>query len=389
MSVRVLVSAGEPSGDLYAAELVRELRRRLPQAHFFGCAGPHMQAAGVHPILDAASLAVVGLAEVLRHLPRIYRHYRRLLAAVQREKPDFAILTDSPDFHLRLARRLHRWGLPVVYLVAPQVWAWRPGRLRLMRRTIDLLLCIFPFEEDFFRRHGLPAHYIGHPLSTLLRPRLSKHQFCAAWGLDPSRPIVALLPGSRYDEAARHLPLLLEAAGLIRRNLPAQFLWAAPHRGFPMPASPAFSEPIRRLSIQRIEGATWDVLAAADVALVASGTATIEAALLRTPMVAFYKVSPLTWLLGRPLVRVPFFSMVNLVAGRAVVPELIQNEVSGERLAGQALRLLRDAEARAAMQRALTQVSAQLTAHGNPMARAATLIMERLRHALPAPRSLA
>lgn len=385
----MLVSAGEASGDLYAAELTLELRKRFPQARFYGCAGPRMQAAGVRPVLDAASLAVVGIAEVLRHLPRIYRDYQRLLAAIRRERPDFAILTDSPDFHLRLARRLRDWRIPVVYLVAPQVWAWRQGRLRRMREVIDLLLCIFPFEQDFFRRHGLRAHYIGHPLSTLLKPRLQKPDFFAAFGLDPCLPLIALLPGSRRDEAARHLPVLIEAAGLIRRELPAQFVWAAPHGGFPMPGSPDLLEPLRRLSIQRIEGFTWDVLAAADLALVASGTAAIEAALLETPMITFYKVSRLTWLIGRPLVRVPFYSMVNLVAGRAAVPELIQNEVRGERLAGEALRLLRDPEARAAMQGALAEVSARLTASENPMARAASLIDEHLQRAGSSPRSLA
>lgn len=385
----MLISAGEASGDLYAAELTLELRKLFPQAEFFGCAGPRMQAAGVRPVVDAASLAVVGLAEVLRHLPRIYREYRRLLAAIAREKPDFAVLTDSPDFHLRLARHLRRWGIPVIYLVAPQVWAWRRGRLRQMRRTIDLLLCIFPFEERFFRGHGLRAHYIGHPLSTLVKPRLPRNDFFAALGLDVSKALVALLPGSRHDEAARHLPVLLEAAGLIRREVPAQFVWAAPPGGFPMPRSPALLEPIRRFSIQRIEGASWDVLAAADIALIASGTATIEAALLRTPMVTFYKVSRLTWLLGRPFVRVPYYTMVNLIAGRAIVPELIQNEVRGERLAGEALRLLREPEARAVMQSALAQVSAQLTAGENPMARAASLIHEHLGRAGWTSRSLA
>lgn len=384
----MLISAGEASGDLYAAELTLELRKRFPHAEFFGCAGPRMQAAGVRPLLDAASLAVVGLAEVVRHLPRIYRDYRRLLAMIPREQPDLAVLTDSPDFHLRLAGKLRRWGIPVVYLVAPQVWAWRPGRLRRMRQAIDLLLCIFPFEEEYFRRHGLEAHYIGHPLSALLRPRMSRQELTALLGLDPSKPLVALLPGSRRDEAARHLPVLCEAAGLIRRELPAQFVWAAPPGAFPMPCSPALLEPIRRLSIQRIEGASWDVLAAADLALVASGTATVEAALLGTPMVTFYKVSRLTWLLGRPLVRVPFYSMVNLVAGRAVVPELIQNEVRGERLAGEALRLLRDGEARAAMQRALVEVAARLTASENPMTRAVTLIHRQLRRARSSARSL-
>jgi lipid-A-disaccharide synthase len=376
---KVLVSAGEASGDLYAAELVRRLRPIWPEADFYGCAGPRMREVGVRPVVDAASLAVVGIAEVVRHIPRIYREYRRLLDGARREKPDLAILTDSPDFHLRLARRLKQWGVPVVYLVAPQVWAWRRGRLRTMRRVIDLLLCIFPFEEEFFASQGLRASYIGHPLSTLARPSMSRNEFLAQFGLPRDRPVVALLPGSRQGEALRHLPVLADAARHIHRALPSSFVWAAPAGAFWGKQTASFWEPLRDLSIQLIEGRTWDVLAHADVALVASGTATVEAALLGVPMVVFYKVSWLTWLAGRPLVKVPFYSMVNLVAGRAVVPELIQNEVRGERLAAEALRLLREPGARAAMQRELARVAAQLSATEDPMVRAATLIEDYLR----------
>ncbi|MGB9606739.1 MAG: lipid-A-disaccharide synthase, partial [Bryobacteraceae bacterium] len=364
-------SAGEASGDLYAAALICRLRERFPTASFFGCAGPRMQQAGVRAVVDASSLAVVGLAEVLVHIPRIYGQFRRLLRAARREKPDLAILTDSPDFHLRLALHLKRWGIPVVYLVAPQVWAWRKGRLPHMRNCIDLLLCIFPFEEEFFRRHGLQAHYIGHPLATLARPTMSRDEFFARFRIPSDRPLVALLPGSRRGEAGRHLPVLIEAVQLIRREIQASFVWATPHPRFLASDLDKFREPIRSASIQLIEGFTWDVLASADLALVASGTATIEAALLGVPMVVFYKVSRLTWLLGRPLVRVPFYSMVNLVAGRAVVPELIQNEVRGERLAAEALRLLRQPEARSAMRRELAEVAAQFCPDTDPMLRAA------------------
>jgi len=338
-----------------------------------------MREAGVRPVVDAASLAVVGIAEVVRHIPRIYREYRRLLDGARREKPDLAILTDSPDFHLRLARRLKQWGVPVVYLVAPQVWAWRRGRLRTMRRVIDLLLCIFPFEEEYFASQGLRARYIGHPLSTLATPSMSRNEFLAQFGLPRDRPVVALLPGSRQGEALRHLPVLADAARHIHRALPSSFVWAAPAGAFWGKRTASFWEPLRDLSIQLIEGRTWDVLAHADVALVASGTATVEAALLGVPMVVFYKVSWLTWLAGRPRVKVPFYSMVNLVAGRAVVPELIQNEVRGERLAAEALRLLREPGARAAMQRELARVAAQLSATEDPMVRAATLIEDYLR----------
>jgi lipid-A-disaccharide synthase len=371
---KILISAGEASGDLYAASLVDTLRERFPEIEFFGCAGPRMRRAGVRAVVEAESLSVVGLVEVLRHVPRIWGEYRKLVEAARRERPRLAILTDSPDFNLRVARRLKRLGIPVVYLVAPQVWAWRPGRIPLMRRVIDHLLCIFPFEEEFFRRHRIPATYIGHPLSRLIRPSLSKEDFLKQHGLAADRPVVALLAGSRRGEAARHLPALLDAAEAILRKQAVHFVLATPAAGFAL-----FRERISSASIQVIEGETWDVLAHADLALAASGTVTIEAALLGTPMVTFYKVTGLSWFLGRFLVRVPYYSMVNLVAGRAVVPELMQNEMRGERLAAEALRLLNDAGARDEMRQGLAEVGAALSGGDDPMGRATGIIQEFLR----------
>jgi lipid-A-disaccharide synthase len=333
-----------------------------------------MRQAGVRAVVEAESLSVVGLFEVVRHIPRIWGEYRKLIEAAQRERPRLAILTDSPDFNLRVARRLKRMGVPVVYLVAPQVWAWRQGRIPLMRRVIDHLLCIFPFEEEFFRRHGIPATYIGHPLSRLIRPSLTKTDFLKKHSLAADRPLVALLGGSRGGEAGRHLPILVEAAGAIERQQAAQFVLATPASGFAH-----FRERISGASIQVIEGETWDVLAHADVALAASGTVTIEAALLGTPMVTFYKVSALSWRLGRRLVRVPYYTMVNLVAGRAVVPELMQNEISGERLAAEALRLLNHPGERDEMRRGLAGVAAALSGGEDPMERAAGIIQKFLK----------
>src|SRR5215468_12425764 len=203
---RILVSAGEASGDLYASLVVAELARRIPTAEFFGCTGPRLRKAGVRTVVDAASLAVVGLVEVVGHIPRIYGEYRKLLGAAGETRPDLAILTDSPDFHLRVARRLHQQGIPVVYLVAPQAWAWRKGRIPGMRRTIRRLLCIFPFEEEFFQSHGVPATYIGHPLAGLVQPVHSREEFFRKHRLAPERPLVSVLPGSRRGESARHLP---------------------------------------------------------------------------------------------------------------------------------------------------------------------------------------
>jgi lipid-A-disaccharide synthase len=372
---KVLISAGEASGDLYAAGLVEALRRHNPELDFFGCAGPRMQTAGVRTVVDAHSLAVVGLVEVVAHIPRIYREYRKLLDSARREKPALAILTDSPDFHLRLARELKKLGIPVVYLVAPQAWAWRKGRLPAMRKTIDRLLCIFPFEPAFFLEHGIDAAYIGHPLTRLVKPSASRDELRRRYGIDGDAPVVVLLPGSRRGEAARHLPTLIEAVeriGAASLSPAPRFLLAVPPGT--IPAGSKYREPIFERSIQLLEGQAWEGLACADVALAASGTVTIEAAVLGVPMVTFYRVNRLSWWMGRHLVKVPFYSMVNLVAGRAVIEELIQNRFTAARLAGEALVLLRDSTARERMRRDLASVVEKLSAAEDPFEVAASFI---------------
>jgi len=372
MHPKILISAGEASGDLYAALLAEELRRLWPDADFFGCTGPRLRAAGVRTVVDASSLAVVGLLEVVSHIPRIYREYRKVLHSARREKPDFAILTDSPDFHLRIARRLHAQGIPVFYLVAPQAWAWRKGRLKQLRRSVRRLLCIFPFEEEFFGNEGVSATYIGHPLAGLVRPTLGRDEFFRKHALPLDRPLIVVLPGSRRGEAARHLPALLEAVERLRREAPASFV---------LPASATtggkfFLERIGTAPIQVLEGESWDALAHADVALAASGTVTVEAALLGTPMVTFYKVTTPSWIAGKMLVRVPYYSMVNLIAGRAVVPELMQGQMTGERLAAEARRLLNDEPARAEMREGLAEVRQRLSSAGSAPHHAAAIIQE-------------
>jgi lipid-A-disaccharide synthase len=378
---KVLISAGEASGDLYAAGLVTALRRRRPDLEFFGCAGPRMQKAGVRAVVDAHSLAVVGLVEVLAHIPRIYGEYRKLLDAARAERPEVAILTDSPDFNLRVARRLKKLGIPVFYLVAPQVWAWRKGRLPLMRRTIDRLLCIFPFEPEFFARHGIDAVYIGHPLTRLVKPSASRAELRLRFGIPDNTPLIALLPGSRTGEAARHLPILLETVERLQRSSqPApRFILAVPPDtlGF-SPIGLNFKERISAAAIQLLEGKTWDVLVCADVALAASGTVTIEACLLGTPMVTFYRVNNLSWWMGKALVRVPFYSMVNLVAGRRIVPELIQDQMTPESLARETLGLLENEAARESMRRDLAEVAEKLSGPDDPLEVAAALIESRL-----------
>jgi lipid-A-disaccharide synthase len=324
-----------------------------------------MQAAGVRAVVDSRSIAVVGLVEVVAHIPRIYGEFRKLKKAILAERPDVAVLTDAPDFNLRLAKFLRRQGVPVVYLIAPQAWAWRQGRVKTLRATVDRLLCIFPFEEEFFTRHRVRATYIGHPLARIVKASLTREEFCAKFGLPAQKKIIVLLPGSRRGEIERHLNDLIEAQkGLAGRDL--VFLLALPG-GF----GNTFSERIRGSSIQVIEDATWDALAHAEMALAASGTVTIEAALLGCPLVTFYKVNALSWILGRWLVRVPFLSMVNLVAGRKVAPELIQGEMTGEKIAAEAIRLLDDGAAMDAMRAGLKEVAAKLVSERDPMELAA------------------
>ena len=375
----MLISAGEASGDLYAAGLVEALHRRNPALEFFGCAGQRMQRAGVRAVVDARSIAVVGLVEVVTHIPRIYGEYRKLIRAAEAERPDIAILTDSPDFHLRLARRLKRQGIPVIYLVAPQVWAWRKGRLPAMRKNIDRLLCIFPFEPDFFAPHGIEAQYIGHPLTGLVKPSASREELRRRYGIPDGAPVVALLPGSRKGEIERHLPILIETVAQIRKRsqrLAPRFILAVPYGNL---LGSNFKERISQASIQVLEGQTWDVLACADLALAASGTVTIEATLVGTPMVTFYRVNKLSWLMGRFLVRVPFYSMVNLVAGRRIVPELMQNLMTPARLASEAMTLLGDESARESMRGELQQVARKLAGTQDPLDVAASLVEKHLK----------
>ncbi len=373
-----LVSAGEASGDLYAAGVVSYLRDLAPDSRFYGCAGPKLRGAGAEAVVDAANLSVVGLAEVVGHLPRIYGEYRKLVRLARERRPDAALLVDNPDFHLRLARHLHRMNIPVFYLVAPQAWAWREGRVRAIRQSTKKLFCLFPFEEGWFRKRGVDATYIGHPLAAMAHPTCSRAEFFRKHGLGETQPTIVLLPGSRMGEARRHLPYLLEAVAALRRKLPFAAVLATPE-GFGTKAALAnFRERISALSIQVIENETWDAIAHADVALAASGTVTIEAAVLGTPMVTFYRVNPLSWRLGRRLVKVPFLSMVNLAAGSEIVPELMQDEMTPANLAAAAEQLLTNPERAARMKADLARVRESLTCAGDPLRRAAELTMAAL-----------
>lgn len=371
--MKILVSAGEASGDRYAAELVAALRKRLPDADFFGCGGQHLRQEGLRTIIRTEDLAVVGLFEVVLHIPRIYRRFRQLVAAVRVEKPQLAILTDAPDFHLRLAKKLHALKIPVTYYVAPQVWAWRKGRLKTMRRLIDHLLVIFPFEQEFFSSHRVSSTFVGHPLADHVKVTTERDSFFRQHGLDSNKRLIALLPGSRRGEALRHLPALEDAVSRLSSQSDLQFI---------LPASVTtgkafFEENWSGQRITIVEGETQDAVGHADLALVASGTATVETALLGTPMVTFYRLSWPSYWLAKMLVDVPFYSMVNLLAGRAVIPELIQQDCNGKKLAAEATRLLQQESERCRMVEALAEIKETLRAGVPAAERAAEVICEQ------------
>jgi lipid-A-disaccharide synthase len=370
---QILISAGEASGDMYAARLASALRARV-DVQLFGMGGPRMREAGVELIADCSEVSLVGIVEIAKKYPALERVWKRLLGEAARRKPRLAILTDFPGFHLRLARALKRQGVQNVYFVCPQFWAWRPWRANLVRRRFVRAFCIFHFEQDWYRSRGVKADFIGHPLVGNVEAKRTRKEFAAACGLDASNPIVAILPGSRSGEIAHHMPTLMQACSLIRKDHDVQFVLA-------------LAPGVKRSQIDRylvpdvtmhvVEDATYDALGAADLTIVSSGTATVEAALMDAPMIVVYRLTPLTAAIARLLVRTPMFAMVNLIAGKRVVPELVQQDFTPARLADETIRLLNSPDARAEMRRGLAEVREKLGPPG-AVERAADLIASML-----------
>jgi len=372
----VLVSCGEPSGDLYAGDLVHHLRDQVGPFEVFGLGGDRLQAEGGRLLAHVRDLAVVGLFEVLRHLRLLRAVFRSVLDEVDRDRPAAAVLVDYAEFNLRLARELKRRGVPVVYYVSPQVWAWRRGRLRAIRESVTQMIVIFPFEEPLYREAGVPVTFVGHPLVELARPAADRAAFLSAHGLDASRPVLAVLPGSRRQEVAHNLPPIAGALRLLherRANLQVA-LAVAPSLGPSL-----FDRGLAGLPVVRLAGHTHALLSAASAGIVASGTATVEAALMDLPTVVVYRLSPLTYALGRPFVRVPHYAMANLIAGRRVVTELIQGDFQPEAVAAEALALLEDPGRRASVRQGLADVRARLGPPG-ASARAAAVVARALGH---------
>ncbi|MGD0269984.1 MAG: lipid-A-disaccharide synthase [Candidatus Sulfotelmatobacter sp.] len=355
--MRILISAGEASGEMYGAQLIAALRRRVPQLEFFGAGGERMRIAGCDTVVDAKDLSVVGITEILSHLPKIYGLYRHLIAEADRRKPDLAIVIDSPAFNWRVARQMKKRGIPVVYYVAPQFWAWRQGRVRLIHDYIDKALVIFPFEEKFYRDRGVDATFVGHPLADLPQPAIGRSDYAAQFHLDPAKQWITLMPGSRVKEVRMNLPTILEAAPQLGDGY--EFL---------LPVAPTLNRAfLQNLISQRgitLVPESLPALWHSRAGIVASGTATVEAAMMRTPFVMVYRVSPLTYMLGKPRVKVPRFAMVNLIAGEEIVPELVQQDFTAANVVARMREILPDGDVRDRMIAGLTRVKAMLQAPG-------------------------
>jgi lipid-A-disaccharide synthase len=368
----IFISAGESSGELYGAQLAALLRQKLPQAELMGMGGERMRAAGAQCIVRAEDMAVMGFTEVVEHLPRIYGEFRKLKRAIRERRPQVAVLIDFPDFHFRLFREFHRLGIPVIYFVSPQLWAWKKHRIKQVRKYVRRMLVIFPFEEQFYRDRGVKAEFVGHPLAEFPPPSITREDFARANTLDPTKSWIALLPGSRMREIRDHLPTILDAARLLAEGNPAQ------HFEFLIPLAPTLHAEQRTqvasliaahgrtLPVRLISSEARTALLHARASVVASGTATVEAALIGNPFVVVYRVSPLTYAIAKRVVSVPHVAMANLIAGRRVVPELIQHDFTAQNIVQYLQPLLPDGPARESMIKGLAAVREALSAHPQP-----------------------
>ena len=400
--MHILISAGEASGDMYGAQLIEAMRRASQpptlrvgvdgsetRPHtdlaFFGAGGERMRAAGCEIVVDAKDLAVVGITEILSHLPKIYGLFRKLIRAAEDKHPKLAIVIDAPAFNWRVARQMRKRRIPVVYYVCPQFWAWRQGRVKLLRKYINQALVIFPFEENFYRVHGVNATFVGHPLADLPAPDISRMHYAAQQALDHVKSWITLMPGSRRKEVRMNLPTILEAAAKLGQEY--EFLLPVART-----LEPSFlKELIGNRDIHLVPEAL-PALHHSRAGIIASGTATVEAALMGTPFVMVYRVSPLTYALGKPRVKVSHFAMVNLIAEERIVPELVQHEFTAGSVVAELRKIIPDGEPRTRMLQGLASVKAKLKkpdqTRGHASERAAEVILGMLRAGTAAPDSL-
>jgi len=361
----ILVVAGEASADRYAARVVGRLAEEAGGGtlRFVGTGGDRMRAVGVELLSDIRDLASIGPREAISHLRKYVGTYRALLREVKERRPAVALLLDFPEFNLRLARNLKRAGIPVVYYISPQLWAWRRYRVRSVRTCVDRMLVILPFEVDFYRRYGVMAEFVGHPLVEDFHLNFNRQDFLGRFGLDPSRTTVALLPGSRPREVEYILPVLLDSAAGILKHCPAQFLVSVAPTIDPVfvrQIASRLSDPARA-QVHVMTADSRDILAHSDFAMVKSGTSTLEAALAGTPFLTTYRISPLSWYIGRILIRSRFQGLVNLIADESIVPELLQDDATPEKLARTAVELLQSPEKLTVMKERMKVVTQKLS----------------------------
>jgi lipid-A-disaccharide synthase len=375
-SKKILMVAGEVSGDLHGALLAEAILRIDPEVQFFGIGGEHLERVGVKLLYHAQSLSVVGITEVFFKIRSILKALRRLKQSLDQERPDLIILIDFPDFNLRVARMAYRRDIPVLYYISPQVWAWRSGRVKSIARWVKKMVVLFPFEVPFYEAAGVDVEWVGHPLLDIVKPSLSKEEALQRFGLDPHLKTIGLLPGSRIHEVKRLLPSMIDSINLLQKEMSdLQFI---------IPLAPGISKEtlspwMRNISVpvKVVEGFTYEVMNLSELLITASGTATLEGAILQKPMVIVYKVSLLSYWIGRALIQVDHIGLANLVAGKEIVPELIQKEATPQRIAEEALRILRDPILRRHITESMEKASKKL---GEPGAaqRAAHIVMSLL-----------
>ncbi|MBI4548356.1 MAG: lipid-A-disaccharide synthase [Ignavibacteriae bacterium] len=369
--MRIMVIAGEASGDLHGAGVVRELKRRDSDCDIYGIGGDKMQAAGMELIYHVRELSVMGFWEIVQHLPLLHSVERTLTVLLKARKPDVLLLVDYPGFNLRFAHVARTLGINIVYYISPQVWAWNPGRARKMKGLVDKMLVVFPFEVDFYKTQGIDVEFVGHPLLEVLNEPQDRQAFCKRYGFEDNKPIVGLFPGSRQQEIERIFPAMLGAARILQAQRGAQVAVGVSSL-FDFDFIKSF---IRDdFSVQLIQHSTYDVMKNSDIALVTSGTATLETAYYQTPMIVVYKTSWLTYLLARSLIRIKHIGLVNIVAGKQLVPELLQRRVNPQQLADEALRLLCDDGLRRQMSNNLSIIREKLGSSGASVRVAETIL---------------
>jgi len=371
----ILVVAGESSGEMHAAELVSAIRNRMGDdvPHFFGCGGEKMRRSGVETLVDIHKLAVLGPFEAVSHAAHLYSALKLLAEEAKHRRPQLAILVDFPDFNLRLARRLKGLGIPVVYFISPQVWAWRSRRVVGMKKTIDHMLVILPFEKAFYAEFGMEVDFVGHPLLDRVTRTFSREDFFRKYQLNPEHTVISLMPGSRTKEIKYHLPVLLETAQRLAWEQPVQFLLPLASDASQGLVARLIKEMTTKLPVRLVFDDTYDAVAHSDLAVVSSGTATLETAILGTPLIVVFRISNFTWIVGQYLVDVPFYSLVNLIAGKRIIPELYQQDFNSDRLHSEIRKYLDDAALRKRVKMELSLVKERL-GEGGAVERAAEKI---------------